>query len=651
MSAHESSGIPEFFRCHGILTPGIRLFRVIGFPAKAAWVSAAFMVPIVTLGFSLWNAASNGIESSAKELLGTQYARGVIALLDAAQVRRRAATAAAPDLPTTTERVDAALNAVKDMEGRFGASFNTAGAFKAVDDLQHQLKNHPTADTPPATFAAHTAFTAAVLQLLADAADGSNLTLDPDLNSFYLMDATLFQRPLLVEQLAQLRGMGNAILRSGTLTAEQHDTLARALAFAETYQSGAEKSMRRAVAADPALAKLVDEQGTEAANRAFLQAVRFDLLGPAPIGDPAAYLAQANKAIELDYALSARMFQALDTTIQARVQRLRHALWMQIGASSSCVLLALYLLVSFYRVAQGGIAEIARHLTEISNGNLTSKPRPWGRDEAAMLMNTVARTIDALCSVVRTVRHSAGEIEVASTEIASASMDLSRRTEDTATHLQRTSAAMEQMTSSVSRTADTAAGAAQIVDANADVATRGGTIVGEVVTTMEGIRDASRRIANIISVIDGIAFQTNILALNAAVEAARAGEQGRGFAVVASEVRALAHRTAEAAREVKSLIGFSVERVESGTTVVGQAGSTMTDIVGNAARIKSLMAEISHAASEQSTGLADVSRSVQQLDTTTQQNAALVEESAAAAAALKDSAERLNQEVAYFRIA
>jgi methyl-accepting chemotaxis protein len=209
---------------------------------------------------------------------------------------------------------------------------------------------------------------------------------------------------------------------------------------------------------------------------------------------------------------------------------------------------------------------------------------------------------------------------------------------------------MEQINSTVRQTADTAAGASSIVESNAELATRGGQIVGNVVTTMDGIRDSSSRIGEIIGVIDSIAFQTNILALNAAVEAARAGEQGRGFAVVASEVRALAQRTAAAAREVKGLIQSSVERVQSGASVVGQAGTTMSDVVRTATRMKALMGEISHAANEQSTGLADVSRSVVELDTTTQQNAALVEQTAAAASSLRDSAARLNQEVAYFRI-
>jgi methyl-accepting chemotaxis protein len=208
-----------------------------------------------------------------------------------------------------------------------------------------------------------------------------------------------------------------------------------------------------------------------------------------------------------------------------------------------------------------------------------------------------------------------------------------------------------QIGATVKQTADTAAGASDMVGRNAQVAAEGGQVVQQVVNTMGGIRDSSSRIADIIGTIDGIAFQTNILALNAAVEAARAGEQGRGFAVVAAEVRALAQRSGEAAREIKALIGTSVDQVESGSRVVSQAGSTMQDIVSNAERVKVLIAEISHGTGEQTAGLADVGRSVEQLDAMAQQNAALVEQTAAAAASLKDNADRLSREVSFFRLA
>ena len=248
------------------------------------------------------------------------------------------------------------------------------------------------------------------------------------------------------------------------------------------------------------------------------------------------------------------------------------------------------------------------------------------------------------------VRQAADSIGTASSEIASGNQDLSGRTEQTAANLQQAASSMEQLTGTVAHSADSAAQANQLAASAADVARRGGQVVAQVVSTMDDISASSRKIADIIGVIDGIAFQTNILALNAAVEAARAGEQGRGFAVVAAEVRSLAQRSAEAAKEIKALIGSSVDKVETGSRLVGDAGSTMTEIVASVQRVSDIIGEISAAAREQSSGLGQVNSAVADLDRMTQQNAALVEQSAAAAHSLEDQARKLTQVVATFRL-
>ena len=251
-------------------------------------------------------------------------------------------------------------------------------------------------------------------------------------------------------------------------------------------------------------------------------------------------------------------------------------------------------------------------------------------------------------AVVASVQGSAASIETASAEIANGNHDLSTRTEQAASNLQETAASMEQLTSTVRQSADSARQASQIAVANAEVAARGGAVVGQVVTTMDEINASSKKISDIIGVIDGIAFQTNILALNAAVEAARAGEQGRGFAVVAGEVRNLAQRSAEAAKEIKGLIGTSVGKVEAGSRLVAEAGSTIGEVVANAQRIADIVGEIMAAAGEQSDGIGQVNVAVSQLDQMTQQNAALVEESSAAAQSLKDQALSLARAIQVF---
>jgi methyl-accepting chemotaxis protein len=292
-----------------------------------------------------------------------------------------------------------------------------------------------------------------------------------------------------------------------------------------------------------------------------------------------------------------------------------------------------------------------RAADRIASGDLTGVYRVVGDDEAAHLIAALRRMQDSLKRIVTDIRHSTESIQVASTQVASGNQDLSARTEQTAGSLQQAASSMDELTTTVRHSAEAAEQANTLAASASQAATRGGTVVSQVVTTMDDIHASSRKIADIIGVIDGIAFQTNILALNAAVEAARAGEQGRGFAVVAGEVRSLAQRSAEAAREIKGLIGASVEKVESGARLVQDAGSTMEEIVAAVRRVSDVMGEITSASAEQAGGIQQVNVAVTQVDQMTQQNAALVEESAAAAHSMREQAGRLAQTVEQFRTA
>lgn len=285
----------------------------------------------------------------------------------------------------------------------------------------------------------------------------------------------------------------------------------------------------------------------------------------------------------------------------------------------------------------------------VAQGDLSQRIHSQGQDELAALMQSLAHMQTRLAAVVVNVRRGSESISIASAEIAQGNQDLSARTEAQASTLEETASSMEQLSATVKHNADSAQQANQLAVNASTVATKGGEVVAQVVDTMQGINESSRKIADIISVIDGIAFQTNILALNAAVEAARAGEQGRGFAVVASEVRNLAGRSAEAAKEIKALIGVSVDRVEQGAGLADQAGVTMTEVVGSIRQATSLMGEISTASQEQAAGVAQVGEAVAQLDQVTQQNASLVDEMAAAARSLEAQAQSLVQVVAVFR--
>jgi methyl-accepting chemotaxis protein len=324
-------------------------------------------------------------------------------------------------------------------------------------------------------------------------------------------------------------------------------------------------------------------------------------------------------------------------------------LWFGIAVAVAVLVVVPTTLANMQSIC-GPLDQAQRVAMAITQGDLTQSIEVRGKDELTRLMQALGAMQGSLSRIVSEVRQTTDRIGVASVEIASGNQDLSMRTEQTAGNLQQTASSIDQINSTVQQSAESARQASAMAQANAEVAARGGQVVSEVVATMQEINHRSQKIGDIIGVIDGIAFQTNILALNAAVEAARAGEQGRGFAVVAGEVRSLAKRSAEAASEIKTLIGASVEKVEAGTRQVAEAGATIGEIVANAQKISSLIHHITTAADEQSQGIGQVNGAVGELDQMTQQNAALVEESAAAAQSLKDQAEKLAGVVATFRL-
>ena len=314
----------------------------------------------------------------------------------------------------------------------------------------------------------------------------------------------------------------------------------------------------------------------------------------------------------------------------------------------------LVLLASFWAIRKavlGPLEEALRLAGQIAQGDLTGQIVTRSNDEVGQLITALADMQGSLSSMVAHVRQNAESLEAASSEIAQGNHDLSARTESQASALEETAASMEELSSTVRQNADNARHANQLAQSASAVAVQGGEAVAQVVNTMTGINESSRKIADIIGVIDGIAFQTNILALNAAVEAARAGEHGRGFAVVAAEVRSLAQRSAEAAKEIKTLISDSVGRVEQGSALVDRVGATMKEVVDSIRRVTDIMGEISAASTEQSQGVAQVGEAVTNMDQVTQQNAALVEQMAAAASSLKGQSEELVQTVAVFKLA
>jgi methyl-accepting chemotaxis protein len=368
----------------------------------------------------------------------------------------------------------------------------------------------------------------------------------------------------------------------------------------------------------------------------------LDAVAAAPAG--------AARVAALDAVVTLQREQAQGLQKQAAEQRMR-TVWGVLALMGVIVSISALGSTFLVRTVCRPLQALRALAERIGHGDLAVEVDTTRTDEIGDVQRSIAEMRDALRELVGSMQASAEQIRLASTEVAAGNADLSTRTEGTAARLQQTAGSMSQVTDQVQRSSDAATQAHGLADGAAAVARRGGSVVSEVVQTMEQIQAGSKRIADITGVIDGIAFQTNILALNAAVEAARAGEQGRGFAVVAGEVRSLAQRAATAAREIKTLIGASAEGVASGSRLVGDAGSTMAEIVASVQRVCDIVGEISAAARAQSTGLAEVNGAVVQLDQMTQQNAALVEQSAAAAESLKEQARRLALAASRFRLA
>jgi methyl-accepting chemotaxis protein len=462
---------------------------------------------------------------------------------------------------------------------------------------------------------------------------------------------------VLVEAQQQAGQIHADLVGAVVLNAAADDSKRRAVRSALTNQFA---DLRRAIAdglpgagTDPSLQDALRQAGAQvdAYRRQAEQALDLSATDPAAAvaalrGADASFTSLTRALTGLSARVDTLATASLDDSL-ARSDR--GLLWLCLLAlSAGCAAVGLSWLLQRRLVVE--LRRAVAVVGDVASGQLDVDIRTERKDEVGDLMRALARMIAQLNASLGSVLQSSESIRVASTEIATGNLDLSTRTEQTASNLQSAASSMGQLNGAMRHSAESARQASQLAQSAAEVAARGGTAVAQVVDTMQEINASSKQIADIIGVIDGIAFQTNILALNAAVEAARAGEQGRGFAVVASEVRSLAQRSAQAAKEIKSLIGASVAKVESGGRLVQDAGATMTEIVASVQRVSDIIGEITTAASEQSQGIGRVNLSVSQLDRMTQQNAALVEQSTAAAESLKSQAQVLRQIVGGFQL-
>jgi methyl-accepting chemotaxis protein len=503
------------------------------------------------------------------------------------------------------------------------------------------------------SFERHTALIARQLALHDRLLDASGLTMESAPAAHFLAIATLQKAPELAEALGQIRATGAMLLARQDISTEQRVALMVLVDRAQRQAREVALNLDKVFQRDPgAKALLGDEVARAQAALASAQRLTQEqILEASALGHASAdYFRAMTESIDQVYSLQHKGGTVLEAGLVAHLRETRQFEWLLVG---SCVLLGLVgfaLGRTVTRSITQAVESARASAVRIADGDLTTAPPATSEDELGQLMTAMASMQSALTRVVGTVRQNADSVATASVQIAQGNLDLSARTEQQASALQQTAATMDELNTTVRTNAENALQANALAQGATEVAVRGGKMVAQVVDKMDGISAASRKIAEIIGVIDGIAFQTNILALNAAVEAARAGEQGRGFAVVAGEVRSLAQRSAAAAREIKGLINTSVERVEQGSALVNQTGRTVDEVVDAIKRVSEIVAQISAASAEQSLGVQQVGQAVSQMDQVTQQNAALVEESAAAAEGLKQQAHELVEAVALFKL-
>lgn len=624
------------------------------FPAKMGLISAAFLLPLIWLLVAYGNSKRDDLEFVAQERAGVRYGLAVFEAMDAAANWRYAARSAA--LGDDVAGVQAAqsqffkeLERLKVFDQELGAKFGTSSLVRDVAKASQIAQE--ASSKPDALFPAMNALTTELAHLQDRVTDGSRLALDPSIATFHLVSATMVLAPDLLRDIGELRGLGRSALLDGAIKPEASSRFQGLLAVVEQELLRQTDHMTKVREHAPEHAGALKQHG-QARLESMLATIRktFPASAGEIQGDDKAYAAMVSDVLKAQTEQVVRNLNVLDDLLADRQQALRSSAVVAVAVTCIGLLLALYLFMGFYRSLHGGFKLLRRTLLNISLGDLRTSVNAWGKDEVADLMRELGHMQTALSETVRIVQDASDQVVESSAEIAQGTNDLASRTEQAAAALEESSAALEETTSTIQMTADSVSRASDIAQANAATAQEGGQVMSSVVETMERIQSSSNKIGEIIGVIDGIAFQTNILALNAAVEAARAGEQGRGFAVVAGEVRSLARRSAEAAKEIKELIQRSTSEVVVGVDVVRKAGVTMQEIVGSAEQVKALLDEVANGAKEQSLGVTQIGAAVQELDRNTQANAALVEQTAAAATAQQRVAMRMASTVDEFRL-
>jgi len=641
-----------------LLAPAVALMQRLRLLPKFAVLTTVFVLPLAwTTGLLLHEldrsiAASRLERSGAAQLIKLEEIVQQLQLHRAYQHMYVMGNADAERKAQEVQKNVNGLTAAMDASSVIFVERYDNGAWKAFKGAWSALQRRLSATKDRKLYADETALIGQLTQLGALVADRTDLTHDPETETYRLAALFAGSLPRVAERVADIGARGAAYIDSGLMEANEEVLLGSTVMLTQSDVAALPEQFEALFRDRPALKRrLADAVRVDAGITTFLARARSEVLNSFNQTSGDEFVLAAKAVLDDLYRSSAASAALFDALLQARIDDAVMHRNLIVAGIVGILALAAYFLIGFYLSFSSGVRQLSQALKCTTAGDLSSRIRIDGKDEIAALLHGFVRMNDGLAGIVRQVRAGSNTIALASEEIAVGNQNLSMRTEEQASSLEETAASMEELSSTVRQNAASAQQANQLAQAASRVARDGGDVVQRVVGTMTTIERSAGEIVDIVGIVDSIAFQTNILALNAAVEAARAGEQGRGFAVVAAEVRTLAQRSALAAKEIKTLIDGTVAQLEEGSGHATRAGKTMGEIVASIDHVAIIMQEITAAGHEQQRGIEHIAQAMTQMDGITQQNAALVEQAAAAAESMHQQTGKLSETVAIFRVA